>query len=66
MVRDKGKQGGKSRLQENGQHAVGSDQVPESRVFPFFLFPGRRRIALSLIFLSVKCFLYYASYAKWL
>lgn len=61
MVRGKGKQGGK-RLQENSQHAMGSEQMPESTAFPFFLFPSRRRIALSLVFLLVKCFLYYASY----
>lgn len=49
-------------LQENGQHAVVSDQVPESTFFPSFFFPGRKRIVLSLVFLSVKHFLYYASY----
>lgn len=39
-------------LQENGQHAVVSDQVPESTFFPSFFFSGRKRIALSLVFLS--------------
>ena len=35
----------------------GNESVPESVVFPLFLFPVRKRTAPSLIFLSVKCFL---------